>query len=69
MGMPEIRRQREHMSTDMLASAGTGLQRAGSKPMTKIVNAWSSGAVRQSSPLQELPEEARDEARRERPSG
>ena len=53
----------------MVAGAGTGLQSAGGKPVAKIVNARSSGAFRQSSRMQELPEYARDDARGEGASG
>jgi hypothetical protein len=46
MGMPEICRQRKHVRADLVTGAGTGLQRAGGKPVTEIMNARSAGAIR-----------------------
>jgi hypothetical protein len=56
MGMAEVRRQREHLGTDSVAVAARRLQSASGKTVTQVVNARSSGAVRQSGRLQELPE-------------
>jgi len=63
MGMPEISREREHVTADVVAGVGTGFESAGSKPVTKIVNTRSPRSVWQPGRPEQLPEHARDNAR------